>query len=84
MIVNGDMSAEGDRIRHEDVTSEFAVVGHVGIGHKIIFVSDNCSPVFFGRGPVHGGAFPDNVVVADDQVGLFAPVPDILGRRTDT
>src|SRR5208283_2418556 len=83
VIVDGNMSSERHGVCHDDIVPKLAVMRHVGISHKKIFVADLGFSVFFGGSPVYGSAFPDDVVIADNQVRLFVLVPDVLGGHAD-
>ena len=55
----------------------------MGICHEKVLIADLRLPVFFRCRPVDRRAFPDDIVVADDQVCLLVLVSNVLRRCTD-
>jgi len=58
-------------------------MGYMRIGHEKVLIADLRLPVFLRRRPVDRRAFPDDIVVADGQVGFFIFVANILRRCAD-
>ncbi len=83
IILDNDMAAESGVVGHDNVVPQFAIMGHMDIGHKKVFVADLGFPIRLGRGAMYGRVLPDNIIVAYDQIGLFVPVADVLRRSAD-
>jgi hypothetical protein len=58
-------------------------MGDMRIGHEIVIIAQYRHQILFGRGPVDCGAFPDDIVIADDNPGIFLFISRILGWQTD-
>ncbi len=75
-----DVAPQGGVVGHDDAVAHPAIVGHVGVGQEEVAPAHGGDAAAAGRAPVHGGKFPDGVVVADDQLGLFALEFQVLGH----
>ena len=62
---------------HDDVVSEIAVMGHMGIGLEHIIGADPCFTVFAG-GSVDGYIFTNQVMVSNDYGAVFIVKFEIL------
>ena len=67
-----DVAPQGGGVGHDDPVAHLAVMGHVAVGHEEVAVADAGDAAAAGRTPVHGGEFPDGVVIPDAEPGLFA------------
>lgn len=57
-------------IDQDAIVSHLAIVGHMGIHHEKIIVADSGCNAFLGS-PVNGDPLAEDIVVADDRVGDF-------------
>src|SRR5512138_3476806 len=83
MIADRNMTSQTRRIRKNEMAAEMTVMGNVHIGHQEILRPNGGCPTALYRRPVDCHIFPENVVVADDHLGLFAVVIQMLRRGAD-
>lgn len=55
-------------IDHDDIIAELAIVRNMRVGHKIAAVADARRCLGLGR-LVYGDRFPEDIVIADDDLG---------------
>ena len=83
MIFNAYMPGESGCIRHNDMISYNAIMGHMAVSHKKIIISDNGDPVTSPGPTVQSDKFPEDIIAADFQVGGFSFVFEILRISAD-
>ena len=81
-IFNLDMSGQIDRIGHDDIVSEQAIVGDVAVGHQEAIASDDCFPVRLGAA-VDRDKFADHGALADFGGCRFTAKFEVLGYFAD-
>ena len=59
------MSGQGCSIRHDDLISDLTVMGHMGVGHEEILISDDGLPTSLDRASMEGDKLPDDILIAD-------------------
>ena len=82
VVFYGDVACYAGEAGHDDVVSEVAVMGYVGVSLQHIVGTDAGFAVFAG-GAVDGHVFADQVVVADDYGAVFVTELEILGVFPD-
>ena len=83
MVVNVDVPAQQRAVGNHDVVAQAAIVGDVAAGHQEVVAAERRDAVFFFGGAIDRHAFADDVVVADDDLGVAAAVADILRLAAD-
>ena len=83
MVVDVDVSAQQRGVGDDDVIAQLAIVGDVAAGHEEVVVADAGDAVLLFGGAVDGDALADDVVVADDHLGVGAAVADVLRLAAD-
>jgi hypothetical protein len=74
---------EHDVVREDDVRADAAIVRHVALGEEEAAVPDDRRPGAVRRAGVHGDAFADDAILADDQRRRFALIAKVLRGVTD-
>jgi len=80
VVLHGDVAPQGGGVGHDDPVAHLAVMGHVAVRHEEVAVADASDAAAGGRAPVHGGEFPDGVVIPDEEPGLFPLELQVLGN----
>ena len=58
-------------------------MGDMHIGHQKVLGADGGRPTALYRRAIDRDIFPKNVVIADDDLGRFALIAEMLGRAAD-
>jgi hypothetical protein len=77
------VSAEHDRIGHDDSIFDDTIVSNVGIGHEVAVMSDSRCAFVFLCASVHGNAFAEDVAIPDDYLGRRTLIGEILRFTAD-
>src|SRR6185369_4912949 len=83
IILNDDVPAERRIVGHDHMVADLAVMRDVDADHEEAVVADaRDHAAALGPG-VHRHIFADRVVAPDHQLGLLAPILEILWFKTD-
>lgn len=82
VVFYGDVACDGGVIGKNDVVADLAFMRDVGVAKKEVVVADS-SWGFGGGSSVDGYVFTECVVVADDELSLFATVFEVLGQASN-
>jgi len=82
VIFHRDVAGEPDGVRKDDVITELAVVGNVGVAEQQIVRADP-SRKFFMSATMDGAVFAKDIVVPDFESGGLADVFEVLGFSAD-
>ena len=77
------MTAQRHAVREHDVVPDLAVMGDMAVCHEEAAVPDARHAAAVLGPEIHGNAFPDIAIGADDQAGLAAAVTRRLRRRAE-
>jgi hypothetical protein len=83
IVFDTHVSAEHDRIGHDDTIFDDTIVGNVGIGHEVAVMSDSRCAFVFLCASVHGNAFAEDVAIPDDYLGRRTLIGEILRFTAD-
>ena len=79
LIFDLHMPCDTDRVGDDNLISENTVVGHMGVGHEEIVVSDGGDAFGIGSA-VYGDVLAENIAVTDLGVSALSAVSQILRR----
>ena len=65
------------------MAAEMTIMGDVHIGHQEILGADGGRPTALYRRAVDRDIFPKNIVMADDDLGRFPLISEVLRRSAD-
>lgn len=83
VIADADMAGEHDVVGEDATGADLAIMTDVAIDHEQVAVTDaGDSPAQAGA-DVNGGAFPEDISAADDELRNFPAEFFILGDATD-
>jgi hypothetical protein len=82
VVLDDDVAAEGAVVGEDDVVADLAVVGDVRVAEEEVVVADDRRRVDVGAA-VNRGVFPEDVAVADEEVGRLALILQVLGLSAD-
>src|SRR5512139_1108493 len=69
MITDGDVPGKACRIGHNNMVAEPAIMCHVHVGHQNAFRPEGGDPPPLDGSTVDRDILPDDVVMADDDLG---------------
>lgn len=83
-IFNVNMPRKRGVVCKNNVAADFAVMGNVAIRHNQVMVTNTCHPATPNGSTVERGRFSNDVVIANNELGGFVFVAQVLGRLAKT
>lgn len=83
VVLDNNMPAQQNVVRHGDFIAEHAVVGDVAARHEQVIIADDGIPAPVPGPKVNGYTFANRIVVANEHPGVFAFEFFILGVRSN-
>ena len=71
MIFDQDMSGQGGSIRQDDLISDLAVMGDMGVGHEVVAISDDGLSTPMRSASMEGHKLSNDILIAHQEGGLL-------------